>query len=217
MAPLNLNLSGLLNVFKLIAKPSLCLPHATVPTFADLPVPLEKAFEKDGRQVNIRAIVLDKDDCFAYPDTNQIHPPYLERFRQLQKEFPGQKLVIVSNTAGALTFDRDAKLARDLETTTGVTVLDHHVKKPGCKDEIMEHFARHPETGVTHPSQIAIVGDRLATDMMLANMMGSWGLWIQQGVKPMEQKGIFSRLEQRLEPFLRARGCRPSDPQTPFD
>jgi len=73
-----------------------------------------------------------------------------------------------------------------------VTVLDHHVKKPGCKDEIMEHFARHPETGVTHPSQIAIVGDRLATDMMLANMMGSWGLWIQQGVKPMEQKGIVS-------------------------
>lgn len=77
MAPLNLNLSGFLNVFKLIAKPSLCLPHATVPTFADLPVPLEKAFEKDGRKVTIRAVVLDKDDCFAYPDTNQIHPPYL--------------------------------------------------------------------------------------------------------------------------------------------
>lgn len=98
----------------------------------------------------------------------------------------------MSNTAGALTFDRDASLARDLEATTGVTVLSHRVKKPGCRDEIMEHFARHPETGVTHPSQIAIVGDRLATDMMLANMMGSWGLWIQQGVKPMEQKGIVS-------------------------
>lgn len=78
MAPLNLNLSGFLNVFKLIAKPSLCMPHATVATFSDIPVPLEKAFETErGRTANIRAVVLDKDDCFAYPDTNQIHPPYL--------------------------------------------------------------------------------------------------------------------------------------------
>ncbi|KAJ1329669.1 phosphatidylglycerophosphatase GEP4 [Microdochium nivale] len=218
MASLNLNLSGFLNVFKLIAKPSLCMPHATVATFSDIPVPLEKAFETErGRTANIRAVVLDKDDCFAYPDTNQIHPPYLERFRQLQKEFPGHKLVIVSNTAGALTYDRDAALARELEAVTGVTVLSHEVKKPGCGDEVMAHFARHPEAGVTHPSQVAVVGDRLATDMMLANMMGSWGLWIQQGVKPMSEKGIFSRLEQRLESFLRSRGCRPADPQTPFE
>lgn len=75
---------------------------------------------------------------------------------------------------------------------TGVTVLSHEVKKPGCGDEVMAHFARHPEAGVTHPSQVAVVGDRLATDMMLANMMGSWGLWIQQGVKPMSEKGIVS-------------------------
>jgi phosphatidylglycerophosphatase GEP4 len=33
------------------------------------------------------------------------------------------------------------------------------------------------------PSQIAVVGDRLLTDMMLANMMGSYGIWIKDGVK----------------------------------
>ena len=73
---MNLNLSGALSAFKLLAKPSLCLPHATIPTFNDLPVPLEKAFEGPGRKVEIRAVVLDKDDCFAYPETNEIHPPY---------------------------------------------------------------------------------------------------------------------------------------------
>lgn len=73
---MNLNLSASLNVFKLLAKPSLCLPHATVNTFDDLPVPLNKAFAGKGRQADIRAVVLDKDDCFAYPERNEIHEQY---------------------------------------------------------------------------------------------------------------------------------------------
>lgn len=64
------------------------------------------------------------------------------------------------------------------------------MKKPGCGDEIMAYFKAHPEVGVTHPSQIAVVGDRLMTDMMLANMMGSWGLWIKDGVKPLSEKSV---------------------------
>ncbi len=73
---MNLNLSASLNIFKLLAKPSLCLPHATVPTFDDLPIPLNKAFASNGRQVDIRAVVLDKDDCFATPDRNEVYAPY---------------------------------------------------------------------------------------------------------------------------------------------
>lgn len=74
---MNLNLSASLNVFKLLANPSLCLPHATVATFNDLPIPLEKAFEKEGRRkADIKAVVLDKDDCFAYPDSNTVYGPY---------------------------------------------------------------------------------------------------------------------------------------------
>ncbi|KAI5924166.1 mitochondrial PGP phosphatase [Camillea tinctor] len=217
MPTMNLNLSGFVNVFRLIAKPSLCLPHATVPTFADLPTPLGKAFEGQGRKADIKAVVLDKDDCFAYPDTNEIYPAYAERFQQLRKEYPGNNLLIVSNTAGATTYDRHGKLAKELESATGVSVLAHRVKKPGCRDEIMAHFKKHPETGVTCPSEVAIIGDRLMTDMMLANMMGSWGLWIKDGVKPLNEKSVFSRLEQRLELFLRARGVRAAHPKSPFE
>lgn len=79
-----------------------------------------------------------------------------------------------------------------MEKATGVTVLSHRVKKPGCGDEIMEYFRQHPETGVTGPHQIAIVGDRLSTDMMLANMMGSWGIWVKGGVVPLKQKSVVS-------------------------
>ena len=80
MGGLNLNLSASLNIFKLLAKPSLCLPHATVSTFDELPIPLSKAFAREGSagqpRADIKAVVLDKDDCFAFPEHNDIHGPY---------------------------------------------------------------------------------------------------------------------------------------------
>ena len=81
-------------------------------------------------------------------------------------------------------------MATELESAVGVPVLLHRTKKPGCADEIMSYFRQHPETGVTAPAQIAVVGDRLSTDMMLANMMGSWGIWVRDGVLPTRRKSI---------------------------
>ncbi|KAL1871314.1 hypothetical protein VTK73DRAFT_2110 [Phialemonium thermophilum] len=214
---MNLNLSGSLNIFRLFVNPSLCLPHYTVSTFSDLPLPLNTAFEGKGRKVDIKAVVLDKDDCFAYPETNVVYNPYKEHFEALRAAYPGRKLLIVSNTAGALSHDPQRKLATELEQSTGVPVLSHRVKKPGCGDEIMAYFRKHPETGVLGPHNIAIVGDRLATDMMLANMMGSWGLWVKDGVVPPRQKSVLSRVERRMAAFLMSRGYSPSDPWSPFE
>ena len=76
MSSLNLNLSASLNVFKLITRPTLCLPHHSVSTFADLPIPLDSVFKAAGRKADIRAVVLDKDDCFAYPHSNEVYKPY---------------------------------------------------------------------------------------------------------------------------------------------
>ncbi|KAI0143333.1 HAD superfamily phosphatase [Pestalotiopsis sp. NC0098] len=214
---MNLNLSGFFNVFKLLAKPSLCLPHATVSQFSDLPYPLRNAFAGQSEKLQIKAVVLDKDDCFAYPETNLVHPPYAERFRQLQEEFPGKSLVVVSNTAGATSYDRDGRLASELESATGVTILSHKIKKPGCKDEIMAHFRKHPEVGVTHPSQVVIIGDRLMTDMMLANIMGGRGIWIRDGVAPLAEKSMFTKFEYRMASFLLARGYKAPEPASPFE
>jgi len=142
--------------------------------------------------------------------------------------------LIVSNTAGALSYDRQAKLAAQLEASTGVAVLAHRTKKPGCGAEIMDYFRSHPETGVQHPSEVAVVGDRLATDIMMANMMGSWGFWVRDGVVPLSEKSAvstllsnvrvwcadrkqFSRFERRLADSLIARGYRAQDPVSPFE
>ena len=76
MSGLNLNISASLNVFKLIARPTLCLPQHTISTFADLPIPLDSAFKAAGRKADIRAVVLDKDDCFATPHSLEVYKPY---------------------------------------------------------------------------------------------------------------------------------------------
>ncbi|CAM1508176.1 Fc.00g050240.m01.CDS01 [Cosmosporella sp. VM-42] len=214
---LNLNLSASLNITRLIFKPSLCLPHHTASTFNDLPIPLDKALQQDGRKVEIKAVVLDKDDCFAYPDANEVYGPYKNHFEALKAAYPGRRLLVVSNTAGASSWDKNLNLAAEVEKNTEIPVLPHSVKKPGCGTEIMDYFRRHPETGVTHPSQIAVVGDRLTTDMMLANMMGGWGFWIKDGVIPLQKKNVFSRIERPLSRFLFARGFQPPEPRSIFE
>ncbi|KAL2110087.1 hypothetical protein VUR80DRAFT_1646 [Thermomyces stellatus] len=211
MSGLNLNLSASLNVFKLITRPTLCLPHHTVSTFADLPIPLDSVFKAAGRTADIRAVVLDKDDCFACPHSNEVFKPYKERFEALKEAYPGRRLLIVSNTAGA-TFDKDRQQAEAVAKATGIHVLTHNEKKPGCGTDVMEYFRSHPETGVTSPSHVAIVGDRLTTDIMMANMMGSWGFWVRDGVVPLSQKSVFSRMERRLIDVLLARGYKPTFP-----
>lgn len=71
-------------------------------------------------------------------------------------------------------------------------MLPHDTKKPGCGPEIMEYFRKYPETGVTRPDQIAVVGDRLTTDVMMANMMGSYAVWVKDGVVPLEETSVVS-------------------------
>jgi len=102
----------------------------------------------------------------------------------LRDAYPGKRLLIVSNSAGALSKDPSRKGLSLVEKSTGVPVLAHATMKPGCGSEIMEYFLKHPETGVTRPDQIAVVGDRLTTDVMMANLMGSYSVWVKDGVVP---------------------------------
>ena len=80
-----MNVSATLNAFKLLVRPSLCLPHATVTTFNDLPIPISNAFQSitPGQQPDIKAVVLDKDDCFAVPKENVVHEPYRVRIEDI--------------------------------------------------------------------------------------------------------------------------------------
>lgn len=117
---------------------------------------------------------------------------FQSHFQSLRQAYPGRRLLIVSNTAGALSIDPRCQLADAVEKSTGITVLPHDDKKPGCGNEIMEYFRKYPEIGVTRPDQIAIVGDRLTTDVLMANLMGSYAVWVKDGVVPVEETSFVS-------------------------
>lgn len=77
---MSFNISGTLGVLRLVRDPSLCLPHSSVPTFGHLPVPLSSVFEKHATvpiaRPDIRAVILDKDNCFAVPKSDHIYDEY---------------------------------------------------------------------------------------------------------------------------------------------
>lgn len=90
-----MNIPAILGVFKVIRDPALILPHATVPTFNHLPVPLSDAFKSsqtNDKPIDIRAVVLDKDNCFAVPKTDVVYPEYSVR-----------NLICTSTATGRLT------------------------------------------------------------------------------------------------------------------
>ncbi len=106
-----------------------------------------------------------------------------DKFQRLREAYPGSRLLVVSNSAGTGD-DPDGHEADMLVSATGVEVLRHPTKKPGCGSQIMKYFLNRPGTGVTKRSHVAIVGDRLSTDIMMANINGFWGLWVKDGVVP---------------------------------
>ena len=74
-----MNISATINLFRLIKDPTLCLAHCTIPSFNDLQIPVSKGISGRGRDVDIQAVVLDKDDCFAKSKENVIFEPYTVR------------------------------------------------------------------------------------------------------------------------------------------
>lgn len=69
---IKMNISATLNVFRLLVTPSYSLPHLTVSSFDKIPIPLKFP----NHQPNIRAIVLDKDNCFAKAYDDKVWPEY---------------------------------------------------------------------------------------------------------------------------------------------
>lgn len=199
------------------------LPHMTVPTLLSLPLPIGPHLPTRPR---IRAMVLDKDNTLCPPRTTKLHQAYLNKIDKIVEsdEFSHSRsaVLIVSNTSGS---DRDRLEYEDeaveLERYLGIPVLrleDAAKKKPLCGDGIMRFFAEHGVT--TDPREVVVVGDRLATDVLLAREMGAWSVWARLGWRNPETpgrdyRGFLSHVEDRLERLFRfAFGMKAPLPKT---
>ncbi|KAG5513679.1 hypothetical protein PMAC_000717 [Pneumocystis sp. 'macacae'] len=194
-------------------RPSLLLPHITVETFAHIPNHLSNSLKNSVKwphlhlDVDIRAIVIDKDNCISIPKKLELYNAYKEKLEQLKKEFKENRLLIVSNSSGISDkpYFHEATI---LEKKLKIPVLRHKKKKPMCFSEVMEYLKRN--TDVTSPSHVLIIGDRLFTDVLMGNKMGAWTIWIRTGVVKNTQFGSF---ERTLYTILKKSSVSPPLPQ----
>jgi len=115
-------------------------------------------------------------------------------------------VLIVSNSSGTFSKDPAGAAADRLERNTGVKVLRHTHMKPACEAEIMGYFGDR----ISSPAQIAVIGDRLFTDVVMANSMGARAVWIRRGVIP--DRGFVTRVEYAVSRFLVNRGYEAPEP-----
>ncbi|KAK5939333.1 hypothetical protein PMZ80_008637 [Knufia obscura] len=197
-----------------IHDPASLLPHATIPNLVWLPIPVSSGLPTlpSGKKPTIRALVLDKDNTLCPPETSKLHPAYLAKLEKLKAspEFSHNhaSILIVSNTAGSSPKPEHEEEAKHLEDELGIPVLRQQPdrKKPLCGPDVLAFFKEH---GVTdNPAEIAFVGDRLATDMLVAREVGSWSYWCKEGWRNPEMPGrdyrnMFNKMEARFERLMR--------------
>ncbi|KAJ2852284.1 hypothetical protein IWW36_000427 [Coemansia brasiliensis] len=162
----SVNVAGLRSVWTLLVRPSLLLPDLAVRDIRSL------SFSDLHNKHNIRYLVFDKDNCLTAPYVDSIYPPYRRAWADCISEFSAQNILIVSNSAGTPD-DSQYAAACKVEQELGVPVLRHHEKKPRCINEILAQFGNPP------PHTVAVIGDRLATDVAMANMGGMVSIWVQ--------------------------------------
>jgi phosphatidylglycerophosphatase GEP4 len=165
-----------------------------------------------GRQARIRAIVLDKDNTLCPPKTTMMHIAYLNKLEKLRAapelSHSSHSILIVSNTAGSTRSEAHEAEAKALEAELGIPVLRQHPDraKPFCGPDVLRYFSDHEVT--FDPAEILIVGDRLATDVLLAREMGAWSMWVRDGFRNpgmpgRDYRGALSLAEARFEKLFR--------------
>ncbi|KAJ2007286.1 hypothetical protein H4R26_000879 [Coemansia thaxteri] len=192
------NPAGLRAAFALLRRPHMLMPHIAVPDMRTIPY---EALHAAG----IKYLVFDKDNCLTAPYANHIHPEFAAAWSRCLALFARSSILIVSNSAGTPD-DIDACAAAAVESALAVPVLRHTEKKPACGPEILAAL------GAKRPDEVAVIGDRLATDVVLANANGMLAIWTTnivsaQGDNPVA--AALRSLEHHAYGVLRRRNIRP--------
>ncbi|RKO85653.1 mitochondrial PGP phosphatase-domain-containing protein [Blyttiomyces helicus] len=183
------NLPGILAFAKVLANPSLAVPHIIVQDVRCIDFAALKA-------AGISAIVFDKDNTLTAPYKDSVHPPFEEAWAECRRFFTADRLAVVSNSAGTPD-DAGGVKAAAVEKALGVSVLRHEEKKPAGGHHASTHF-RVP------PTSIAVVGDRLLTDIVYGNLNGMLTIFASRVVTE-DGDNPFAKVMRRFEWQLLAR------------
>ena len=142
------------------------IPHVRAHSVADI----------DYRKLHaagIRYVIFDKDNTLTEPYS---HAYFNERVRHAILEeckgaFGIKNIAMLSNSVGSKD-DKGNHEARAVEKSMEIAVIRHALKKPAVHDDIMHHFNAREE------DKIAIVGDRILSDVVLGNSLGMFTIYV---------------------------------------
>ncbi|KAF9012579.1 mitochondrial PGP phosphatase-domain-containing protein [Cyathus striatus] len=165
-----LNIPGLLAPFQLIFYPRLALPHICVKDIRQLDL-------QALRRAGYRGAVFDKDNCLTIPHQDQLVPELKEAWEECKETFGAGNVLIVSNSAGTY-LDAGGIQSESVSHYLGVPVLFHKSLKPAysCISNIHTYFSTLPAP--VNANELIIVGDRVFTDVIMANRIhGPLAIW----------------------------------------
>lgn len=143
-----INVPGLKAIALIFTSPHLIIPNLRVKHVDQ--INYEQLVQK-----GIKCLVFDKDNTLSYCYSETLHPSVIPTIAAVNKLFP-QGVAILSNSVGS-SDDEDYKMAAKTEQTTGIPVICHQVKKPGCLNEVLEHFEKTLKKKV-QPEEICVIG-----------------------------------------------------------
>jgi len=146
------------------------------------------------RKAGYRGAVFDKDNCLTLPHHDTLILELQDSWDECREVFGEKNVLIVSNSAGS-QLDSGGIQAESVSRHLRVPVLRHASPKPAysCIKDIQTYFASlhsspsyfgirketteamtndvQSESGPPRDSELIVVGDRIFTDVVLANRM----------------------------------------------
>ena len=142
------------------------------------------------RSIGINGIVIDKDNCITLPHDFKLHSPIAGPLHKITSSFP---IAILSNSVGSYK-DKDFKDANLLEMNANIPVIRHNSFKPFCISAVHSHFNNQKSLNSNDKLKLAIIGDRLFTDVLMGNYFG----WTSILIEPLDRQ-----IESKTVKFLR--------------
>jgi len=159
------------------------------------------------RAAGVASIIFDKDNTLTAPYVDTAHVDVSDAITRAKDAFGADNCIVLSNSAGSGDDAPEYNAAKACEAALGLRVARHpDAQKPQCLEQVVASLPS------SDASTLAVVGDRLSTDILAANEIGA----LSVHTRPLDTKGdnpaaLVSRfLENRiLLPLLRRLGAAP--------
>lgn len=112
-------------------------------------------------------VIFDKDNCLTRPYQTAVLE-YPQAVKACLDSFGRENVAVLSNHVGC----EDVDGGRLFGQIHGLKVINHATKKPGCMKDVQACFPQTP------PHKMVLIGDRLSTDIFMAQANGMFGVLV---------------------------------------